>query len=135
MKRVRKKRIMKEYMAKRAKILVADDQFHMRKIMGIILGDEYDLIFAENGVEALEKIRTQEVDLVVTDFRMPYMNGLELIRAIQQEKPKLSFILISAYWNDLLREQAHVGTVHVVQKPFQVAAVVRIVRKLLAQKE
>ena len=121
-------------MAKRAKILVADDQYHMRKIMGIILGNEYDLIFAENGREALEKIRTQEVGLVVTDFRMPYMNGLELMRAIQHEKPELSFILMSAYMNDLLRERGHVGTVHVVQKPFQVAAVIRCVRKLLAQK-
>ena len=121
-------------MAKRAKILVADDQYHMRKIMGIILGNEYDLIFAENGVEALEKIRTQEVDLVVTDFRMPYMNGLELIRAIQQEKPELTFILMSAYWNDLLREREQVGTLYVVQKPFQVSAVVRIIRKLLSQR-
>jgi DNA-binding NtrC family response regulator len=120
-------------MLKRAKILVADDQYHMRKIMGIILGDEYDLIFAENGAEALEKIRTQDIDLVVTDFRMPYMNGLELIQAIQQEKPELSFILMSAYWNDLLCEQEHVGTVYVVQKPFQVAAVIRIIRRLLAQ--
>ena len=127
--------MVKKYMAKRARILVADDQFHMRKIMGIILGNEYDLIFAENGVEALEKIRTQEVDLVVTDFRMPYMNGLELIRTIQQEKPELSFILMSAYWNDLLREREHVGSVYVVQKPFQVAAVIRIIRKVLAQRE
>lgn len=120
-------------MVKRAKILVADDQYHMRKIMGIILGNEYELIFAENGIEALEKIREQEIDLVVTDFRMPYMNGLELIRAIQQEKPELSFILMSAYWNDLLRDREHVGTVYVVQKPFQVGAVIRIIRRLLAQ--
>jgi DNA-binding NtrC family response regulator len=63
------------------------------------------------------------------------MNGLELIRAIQREKPKLSFILMSAYWNDLMRELGQVGTVYVVQKPFQVAAVVRIIRKALAQRE
>ncbi|MCZ6676560.1 MAG: response regulator [Candidatus Poribacteria bacterium] len=122
-------------MVQRPRILVADDQYHIRKIMGIILGSEYELIFAENGVEALEKIRTQEIDLVVTDFRMPYMNGLELIRAIQHEKPELSFILMSAYWNDLLRDREHAGAVYVVQKPFQVAAVTRIIRKLLAQRK
>ena len=122
-------------MARRARILIADDQYHMRKIMGIVLGQEYDLVFAENGVEALDKIRTQELDLVLTDFRMPYMNGLELIRVMKAEKPELSFILMSAYWNDLLREVGQTGAFPVVQKPFQVAAVIRIIRKTLAQRE
>jgi DNA-binding NtrC family response regulator len=122
-------------MAERPKILVVDDQYHMRKIMGIILRNEYDLIFAKNGQEALEQIRTQELDLVLTDFRMPYLNGLELIRIVQKEKPELSFILMSAYWNDLLRERDYAGAIYVVQKPFQVAAVIRIIRKLLAQRK
>ena len=122
-------------MTKRPRILVADDHDHMRRILGIILNNDYDLIFAENGQEALEKIRTQEIDLVLTDFRMPHINGLELIRLIQEEKPELSFILMSAYWNDLLRERNYAGAVHVVQKPFQVAAVVRTIQKLLAQKK
>jgi CheY-like chemotaxis protein len=120
-------------MEKRPKILVADDQYHMRRVLGIVLGNEYDLIFAENGQEALEKIRAQEVDLVLADFHMPYINGLELIRQIQKEKPELSFILMSAYWNDLLRERNYTGAVYVVRKPFQVTAVVRMIRRLLNQ--
>jgi len=125
---------MGEYMKRRSRILVADDQYHMRRVLGIILENEYDLIFAENGREALEKIRAQEVDLVLTDFRMPYINGLELIRLIQEEKPELSFVLMSAYWNDLLRAKNHTGVVYVVRKPFQLTAVVRMIQKLLKQK-
>ena len=82
----------------------------------------------------MEKIRAQEVDLVLADFRMPYINGLELIRLIQKEKPELSFVLMSAYWNDLLCAKNHTGAVYVVRKPFQLTAVVRIIRKLLKQK-
>ena len=120
-------------MAKRARILIADDQYHIRRVLGIVLGNDYEVLFAEDGKQALEKIRTEPIDLVVTDFRMPYLNGLELIRTIQQEKPGVSFLLMSAYWNDLLRQREYVGAVYVVRKSFQVAAVVRTIRKLLAQ--
>lgn len=69
------------------KILVVDDDKTTRKILGLYLKAKgYEVEYAENGIDAMEKLGTAQVNLVMTDLNMPYMDGLELIRTIRADE-------------------------------------------------
>lgn len=66
------------------KILVVDDCQTTRKLLGIYLKTKgYDVAFAVNGLEAIEKLSTDNINLVLSDLNMPYMDGIELVSAIK----------------------------------------------------
>jgi two-component system chemotaxis response regulator CheY len=65
------------------KILLVDDCRTTRKILGHYLKTRgYSVVFAENGLDALEKLGTDSFNLVMTDLNMPYMDGMELIKTL-----------------------------------------------------
>ncbi len=68
------------------KILVVDDCPTTRKLLGHYLrSGGYSVVFAENGLDALEKLATETVNLIVTDLNMPYMDGIELIKTLRAD--------------------------------------------------
>ncbi len=68
------------------KILVVDDSSTVRKlIINILKGADYETVEAVDGVDALEKLAQEDIDLIVADLNMPRMNGLELIRTIRKD--------------------------------------------------
>ena len=68
-------------------ILVVDDDKTTRKILGIYLKAKgYAVVYAENGLEAMEKLGTENINLVMTDLNMPYMDGHELTRTIRSDQ-------------------------------------------------
>lgn len=71
----------------RRKILVVDDELVNRRLLGFILGRDYDVIYAENGIEALDLIRNNErtLSLIMLDLLMPEMNGYELLEIIRND--------------------------------------------------
>lgn len=80
-----------------AKILIVDDNPLDRQLAaGFLEQEPHELQFAENGAEALDAIRLQPPDLVLTDLDMPELNGLELVRAMNEEFPLLPVILMTA---------------------------------------
>lgn len=84
----------------RHEVLVADDHAIIRDGLRKILADTTDLVVAgeaSNGNAALEKVRERDWDLVVLDLSMPGRNGLELIRLIKAEKPKLPILIFSMH--------------------------------------
>ncbi len=69
-----------------ARILVVDDSSTVRKlIINILSKENYETVEAVDGVDALEKLSQNDVDLVIADLNMPRMNGLELIKTIRQD--------------------------------------------------
>jgi CheY-like chemotaxis protein len=68
---------------KRSTILVVDDDDDARELVRQYLGSSFRVIEAVDGADALEKLRQRPVDLVITDFHMPKMNGVELIRELR----------------------------------------------------
>ena len=74
-------------------ILIVDDQEINRNLLGTILGEKYDVIFAVDGLDALEKIRSNQdqLSIVLLDLLMPRMDGFEVLQAIKQD-PSLSSI-------------------------------------------
>jgi len=68
------------------KILVVDDCQTTRKLLGLYLKSKgYAVVTAENGLDAIEKLGTDTINLVLTDLNMPYMDGLELIRTLKAD--------------------------------------------------
>ena len=81
-----------------AHILIVDDEEAQRLALKSFLGRrEYKVFLAANGDEALKIVRNETIDIVMTDFRMPGMSGLELLRAIKAVQPGIDVILMTAY--------------------------------------
>jgi len=81
-------------------ILVVDDEPEYRLIMrSVLMSEGNDVLLAENGEEALEKLKESKVDLVISDIYMPIMDGIRFHRTVRAmpEFEKLPFLFISAY--------------------------------------
>src|SRR5690554_4911826 len=79
-------------------ILLVDDEAAIRETLKIILKNEgYDIYTAENGNVALEIIRNNIIDILITDLKMPKMNGIELMERVLSLDPDIETIFISAY--------------------------------------
>jgi two-component system invasion response regulator UvrY len=82
------------------RILVVDDHAIVRKGIGQILAETDDIIIAgeaRNGQEALEKVRDNDYDLVLLDISMPGPDGLEILKQLKNQHPKLSVLMLSMY--------------------------------------
>ena len=68
------------------KILVVDDDKTTRKLLSLYLkGKGYEVVTAENGLDALEKVGIENVNFILTDMNMPYMDGIELTRNLKSD--------------------------------------------------
>ncbi|NOY52244.1 MAG: sigma-54-dependent Fis family transcriptional regulator [Deltaproteobacteria bacterium] len=118
------------------KILVADDDHIEKESLATILQREgYETITAGDGKEALEKIESTLPDLVLTDLKMPYLNGLELLTEIKSKYPDIEVIIITGYATvESAINAMKVGAIDYISKPFNVEEVKIIIRKTLEQK-
>ena len=89
-------------------VLVVDDSPIERKLAGRLLAEEdnWTIEFAEDGDVALDFVRENEVDLVVSDLQMPNMSGLELLAAIKSEFPSLPVIVMTSQGSEDVAVQA-----------------------------
>ena len=80
------------------KILIVDDESEMRVALETTLKREkFQLICAEDGKQALDKMEDDDFDLILTDVRMPKVNGLDLLRAVKERSPKTQVVMMTAY--------------------------------------
>jgi len=80
------------------KILVVDDEASMTQFLGIILRKEgYQVTAVNSGDEAIEKVRSESFAVAITDFKMPGMDGLEVLSALKKVDPTLPVVLLTAY--------------------------------------
>jgi two-component system, NtrC family, response regulator len=102
-----------------ATILLVDDEPNSRFGISQILTDEgYQVIAAENGREALEKLRGNSINVVVTDERMPDLTGMDLLSEIQKSDPEIPVILITAFGSvSMAVEALKRGAYYFFEKP------------------
>ena len=80
------------------KLLLVDDEEGIRKVLGISLSDMgYDVLTAENGDEALSIFRTHSPPIVLTDIKMPGLDGIGLLQIIKRENPETEVIMITGH--------------------------------------
>jgi len=80
------------------KILIVDDEIEYQKVLSLILSDVgYDIASCSNGNEALDYIENNMVDLVITDLKMPVMDGVELIKKIKEKYDDVDVVVMTAF--------------------------------------
>ena len=118
-----------------AKILVADDELSMRQFLEILLKKEgHEVVCAEDGQEAYSRFQEGPVDLVVSDIKMPKVDGLELLRKIKERRPNLPVIMVTAYASPedaILAMKA--GAYDYLTKPFKLEEIKSVIRNALEQ--
>lgn len=113
------------------RILVVDDEEDVRETLSEMIKElGYQVVVAENGKEALERIKTEKVDLIITDLSMPKMNGLELIVTSKRINPNIPIGVISAFGNVENTTYALTrGAFSFIAKPFKMPQVKELIRK------
>jgi len=81
----------------RKRILVCDDEEPIRLLLTESLKDDYDIVEASNGRDALRIATNEQVDLVIMDIKMPQVHGLEAIERIRERDDDLPIVICSAY--------------------------------------
>ena len=113
--------------------LVVDDEPLVRRMVALVLEqDGISVLTAGNGPDAIELCRSHpgEIDLLVSDIRMPQMDGCTLANQLQAENPELPVLLISGYWENDTAERSRFP---LLSKPFSVSSLLQIVHRLLSQ--
>ncbi len=116
-------------------ILVVDDEESTRTGLSKILDKSgYKVLTAKDGVDALEKLKEDPCDLVITDMKMPQMDGIKLLKEIKQTNPKVGVIIVTAYGEvDSYLEAMNLGAFEYLNKPIKVDELKRVITKTLAQ--
>src|SRR5579872_5836907 len=117
----------------RKQVLIVDDEPNLRKILSAQLSrDGYDVMTAEDGEAGLAALKEHHIDLVITDLKMPKVDGMSLLRAALKEEPELPIVMITAHGTiDTAVEALKLGAFDYLTKPFDKDEVRQIVAKAL----
>jgi excisionase family DNA binding protein len=121
--------------AARPRILVVDDEASIRELLSKTLAlAEYEVDVAPDGPRALERLRMVPYDLLITDLKMPGMDGLTVIREARRLKPDLPVIIITGYSTEASAIEAiNLGVSGYLTKPFRVPRVLAAAAKALGE--
>src|SRR5678815_4808704 len=114
-------------------ILIVDDEQSYRQLLSLVFeGDGHTIRTASNGREALSVIQADGVDVVISDVKMPDMDGIEMLRGVRETQPDLGVVLMTAFASvETAREAFKLGADDFIQKPFDVEELKLIVKKTL----
>lgn len=121
------------------RVLIVDDDVRVLRYLrqGLLaLGDEFEIIAAESPEEALEIVNNTKPELVISDLRMPRMDGLQLMQQIKQIHEPTRLVLMTAYGTNEAKETAQkLGIYRFITKPFRHENLVNIARSALSDNE
>src|SRR5678816_2226131 len=117
-----------------ARILVADDEPNLRRVLTAILRREgYDVVQAADGAEAID-LMADPVDVVITDLKMPRVDGMEVLRHASANLPHVPVIMITAFGTvDNAVAAVMAGAFDYIEEPFEQEQIRQIVNKAVAQ--
>ena len=120
-----------------AAILVVDDEENAREGLSKILTKEgYAVETAANGKEAIDTLKSKGFDLVITDMRMPLMDGFEVLREIKKMDENVGVIMITAYGEvESYLEAMNLGAFEYINKPVRVNELKRVITKVLEERQ
>ena len=120
------------------KILVVDDEKEIRNFLSMALTklSNYRVELAENGEDALQRIEKEGFDLVLTDLKMPIMDGLQLVDRIAKSKPEILTVLMTAHGSiDSALEAMKLGASDYITKPLNIEELLVRLQKVLEEKQ
>ncbi len=119
-----------------AKILIIEDDKDMGWLISTILECEgHTVCIAYNGNDALANIKKQQFDMVISDYKLPGMNGLAVLERAQKIRPSMAAMMISAFGNLSIKAKAEkLGVCDFLDKPFNIKTLAETVEKVLKDK-
>jgi two-component system response regulator PilR (NtrC family) len=117
-----------ESAAASARVLIVDDERSMRELLSIVLRrDGYAVLTAEDGAAAVELLKEQRFDILITDIRMPQMNGVDLLREAKRIAPDIVSIVMTAFAStETAVEALRLGAADYVHKSPNAASELRL---------
>jgi DNA-binding NtrC family response regulator len=121
---------------KRRLLLVEDDEIFLRPLQRSLEVAGYDVILASSGEDAIDVLKREDADLMLTDKRLPGMDGVELVRRVKAEHPDLATIVMTAYGTiESAVEAVRLGAADYLVKPFEVPELLIVVRNAIELSE
>lgn len=119
------------------KILVVDDEEGARELFQTVLTEEgYSVALAKNGEEALALFKEDSFDLVLTDIKMPIMDGLQLLQEIRKLGSNTDVVMVTAYGEvETYLKAMSLGAAEYINKPIRIKELKRIVHKVLTERK
>ena len=118
------------------KILVVDDEESMRTMLSIMLKKEgHDVLTAANGAMAVEAIQNEIFDLIITDVKMPAIDGISLLRIVKEISPETIVVMITAFATaETAVEAMKLGAYDYIFKPFKIEEIKLVIQKALEKR-
>ncbi len=116
------------------KILYVDDEFINRKLFEISLKNRYNVLTAENGIDGLQVVeKNQDIKVVISDMKMPLMNGLDFLRELNDIYPNISCFILTGYGltpeiDEAIREEIILDC---LSKPFEIEQIDKKIQRVL----
>src|SRR5262245_39289612 len=119
-----------------ARVLVVDDEKSMRDLLAINLDKEgYEVLTVDGGEAAIDVIRREAIDAVITDLRMPKVDGLAVLRAAKERAPETAVLVITAVGStETAVEAMKLGAYDYITKPFKLDEIALVVKNALERK-
>jgi len=118
------------------KILIVDDETNIRLVLSAMLKKEgYSVLAATDGREALQILKANKIDVVITDLKMPNLDGMELFDRIIEQYPGIPVIIITAHGTvKTTREALKKGALDYIEKPFELEDLKNVIAKAIKTK-
>ena len=115
-------------------VLIVDDEKNYLVVLGAFLsGEGYETLTADSAQRALEIVETTDLDLVLTDMKMPTMDGIELLKRIKQKVPDMPVVMMTAYGTvEKAVEAMQLGAFNFILKPFQNETLKQVIHKAVS---
>jgi CheY-like chemotaxis protein len=114
------------------RVLVVDDDQGILDSFEVLLGDQCNLVKAENGREALHILETDTPELMFLDIKMPGISGIDVLKKLQTDRKRVDVVVITASTQEGVEEEARsLGVIDYLKKPFDVFDVERITSQYL----
>ncbi len=118
-----------------SKILIVEDEESIRRVLKKILSEEdksHEIVEAENGIEALNFIKKNQLDLIISDIKMPKVDGIEVLAYVKKNNPDVPVIMISGHGDlDLAVDCMKKGAYDYISKPPDLNRLLTTVRNAL----
>jgi CheY-like chemotaxis protein len=120
------------------KVLIVDDEETLTWSMAKSLSrdrDKYGVEIANNGKEALDVLGKMPIDVVISDIRMPDINGLDLLVQVKRDFPNTKVIIMTAYGSsDVQKEASKRGSLHYIEKPFEINEIRKLILDVIKER-
>jgi DNA-binding NtrC family response regulator len=117
-------------------LIVEDDEIFLRPLQRTLEVAGYDVLVVPSGEEAIDLLKSDDVDLMLTDKRLPGIDGVEIVRRVKADHPNLAVVVMTAYGTiGSAVEAMRLGAEDYLVKPFDAAEVLMVLRRAIEFQE